>query len=103
MPITHKKHLANYGYKPDRQESGKFDPKLTERVFQRLVEQYGEDNVWDARILEQVFDTSTAHYTYEIYWDVVRIDTEETGSLLQTGRLTHAPRFYYGFSVRRDS
>ena len=82
MAKSHKQHLKDHGYQVGTHPNGrKYDAKTSDQVYQRIAAKYGSDNVWDYRILDVVFDTSNAHYTYEMYWNVVKRDTGETGRL----------------------
>ena len=97
MAKTHKQHLAQYGYKPTSKNS--FVNAETERVWQTLVKEYGEDNVWDYRVLDEVFDTSHISYSFGFIDGIVKRETGESGTISQTDFVAvhQVPRFYYNF------
>lgn len=95
MAKTHKQHLAQYGYKPTVQDP--YNNKESERAWQTLVKNNGEDNVWDYRILDEAFDTSKVDYAWGIMLGAVKRDTGETGNVSQTDFMASVPRFYFDF------
>lgn len=100
MAKTLKQHLKKYGYKPTAADP--YGSKEAEDAYQFLVRQYGEDNVWDFRILDQAFDVSESSFAWGIMFNARKLDTDEHGSLSQTGFTPGAPRFYYDFVVDKN-
>lgn len=96
MAKTHKEHLAEWGYE-ERDLDSMYDDAQTEAAWQALVAKYGEDNVWDYRILSDAFSTNYASFAYGMMFGVIKRDTNEKGSLNQDGTILGQPRFYFDF------
>jgi hypothetical protein len=91
-----KQHLFEYGYVPN-QYAVEMNEHASDVAYQELTAKYGEDNVWDYRILDKAFECNNANFSYGIMFGVVNRKTGVRGSLFQTGTTVGIPRFYYNF------
>lgn len=97
--MTLQEHLAKYSYQPGQYDP-EIDPVASETAYQALVAAYGEDNVWDYRILSNAFNTNEANFSYGIMFNATRRSDDKVGSLFQTGTTVGIPRFYYNFQEK---
>lgn len=65
------------------------------KLRDRLVEDYGEENVWENNDAWEIFDNSNITFAYEYVGNVIRKSDGAKGSMFHTG----SPRFYYNFRV----
>lgn len=94
--MTHKEHLEKWNYELKKNECD-FDKEQTEARWKELTDKYGEDNVWDYRILSDAFETNECCFTFGMMFGAVKRETGEEGALSQTGTILGEPRFYYDF------
>lgn len=102
MPKTHLQHLKDHGYTPTAKDT--CSGKAAEEAYQTLVTAYGEDSVWDYRIMDEVFSTNDSSLAWGFLFNVVKKDTGEIGILSQTDFANEhgVPRFYYGWRANDD-
>jgi len=94
--MTLAEHLFKYGYVASAYEP-EMDPERSEATYQKMIGAYGEDNVWDYRILSAAFDTNDAFFSGGDMFRVKRRSDGKIGRLRQTGTTVGIPRFYYDF------
>jgi len=96
--MTHKEHLKKWGFDPKGTSTEEdYNSDQTEARWQELIARYGEDNVWDYRILDKAFETNNCNFTLGMMFDAVKRETGEKGSLNQDGTILGQPRFYFDF------